>query len=73
MQAQMAWHSHHLTFNAQVAKFEQPVSLRALSEHPAWQGSDVWHADRMLISVSEEQWDVVVDTAADLKCGPACA
>lgn len=45
----------------QVAKFERPVSLKALSEHPAWRESDVWDAERMLVPVSEEQWDSIID------------
>ena len=45
--------------------------MRALSEHPAWQGADVWDVDRMLIPVSEEQWDVVIDMAADMRSAPS--
>ena len=37
------------------------MSLRALSEQPAWQGSEVWDAERMCIPLTEEQWDAVVD------------
>ena len=68
--ARMIRHDHHLCRAVQVARLEQPVRLRALSEHPAWQGSDVWDADRMLIPVSMEQWDVVIDMSADMKCTP---
>ncbi len=49
------------------------MSLRALLEHPAWQSSEVWDVDRMLIPVSEEQWDVVIDMAADMKGMPPYA
>ena len=45
----------------QVARFEHPVSLRALSEQPAWQGSEVWDTGRMCIPLTEEQWDAVID------------
>jgi predicted RNA-binding protein with PUA-like domain len=55
------WLSPSAKLLMQVAKFERPVSLKALSEHPAWQKSDVWNAERMLVPVSEEQWDAVID------------
>ena len=61
MQAEISYCKPHLISNAQVAKFEQPVSLDVLAEHAAWQASDVWDADRMLVPVTEEQWDFVID------------
>ena len=75
-QCKLRWHCANtpcftVNSNAQVATFERAISLRALSEHPAWQGADVWDVDRMLIPVSEEQWDVVIDMAADMRSAPS--
>ena len=37
------------------------MSLRAVSEQPAWQGLEVWDIGRMCIPLTEEQWDAVID------------
>lgn len=45
----------------QVNTFAQPVPMKEIVLHEAWQGMDL--GDFTVMPLSEEQWDIVIDLA----------